>query len=98
MRAGPGWVIAPSETDQTAFLDHALEFPDIHVRVNMQASSLLSASLSDLEAEAMRCAHLAASRPNCSVGCGVVPFETPPATLLHVKSLIESFTTTTTTS
>jgi hypothetical protein len=86
--AGPGWVIAPSETDQAAFLETAGAFPEIHVRVNMSAPILLDPSRDKLHAEARRCRSLASTRPNTSVGCGVVPFETQPETLLTLKSLV----------
>ncbi|MGC9452235.1 MAG: uroporphyrinogen decarboxylase family protein [Oceanipulchritudo sp.] len=90
LEAGPGWVIAPSETDQTAFLETARAFPDVHVRVNMSATQLLDPSIEKTTSEAERCRSLALTRPNTSVGCGVVPYETDPDTLLTVKSIIEN--------
>lgn len=87
---GPGWVIAPSETDQAAFLEMARAYPEIHVRVNMSAPVLLSPSRDAIQAEACRCHSLALTRPNTSVGCGVVPFETEPETLRTIRSIIES--------
>lgn len=90
LRAGPGWLIAPSETDQSAFLDATRLFPDIHVRVNMAATVLLDPSKEKIHAEAERCCSLAMTRHNTSVGCGVVPYEANPEILLFIKSIIEN--------
>ena len=90
LEAGPGWVIAPSETDQAAFLKTAVAFPGIHIRVNMSATLLLDPSADKIRTEAERCLALASTRPNTSVGCGVVPFETDPETLISVQSIIEN--------
>lgn len=88
--AGPGWVIAPSETDQTAFMETAQAYPEIHVRVNLPATLLLEKDPLALEAGARRTIDLARRHPNTSVGCGVVPFETRPETILHLQTIIES--------
>lgn len=90
LQAGPGWVIAPSESDQAAFLETARAFPGIHVRVNMAASRLLDSSVENIKTEARRCLGLALTRPNTSVGCGVVPYEADPKTLLTIKSIMEN--------
>ena len=86
----PGYVIAPSETDQAGFMNIASAFPNTHVRVNMAATLLASGDWQSLEQEARRAAGLAASRPNSSVGCGVVPFEAAPETIRHLRAFIES--------
>ncbi len=87
---GPGWVIAPSETDQTAFMETAQAYPEIHVRVNLPATLLLENNPRALEAGARRAVDLARRHPNTSVGCGVVPFETRPETILHLQTIVES--------
>lgn len=92
LQTKPGWVIAPSETDQAAFLNIANAFPDIHVRVNMATSSLLDTSFDNINAELSRCIRLAQTRANTSVGCGVVPFETPPDTLKRIRDIVEAST------
>ena len=88
--AGPGWVIAPSETDQAAFIETALTYPEIHVRVNLPTSLLLENDPRAREAGARRAVELARRHPNTSVGCGVVPYETDPEVLFHLKTIIES--------
>lgn len=86
---GPGWIIAPSETDQQAFLEAAGTYPEIHIRVNLRSSILLDATMERIEAEVDRCLRLAITRQNTSVGCGIVPYECRPDTLLKVKDLVE---------
>jgi hypothetical protein len=78
-------VIAPSETDQTSFMEVTQEFPDIHVRVNMEATCLLNQDMSAIMKEADRAISIAQSRQNTSVGCGVIPFETNPETILKIR-------------
>lgn len=90
LSAGPGYVIAPSETDQAAFLEIAIHHPSIHTRVNMNASILLSNDWKSIEIDARRAASLADSRPNSSVGCGVVPYEASPTGLLKIRDFIQS--------
>ena len=90
LEAEPGYVIAPSETDQAGFMNIASAFPNTHVRVNMTATLLACGGVRDLERDALRATGLAASRPNSSVGCGVVPFEAAPETIRHLRAFIES--------
>lgn len=54
LEAEPGYVIAPSETDQVGFIRTASAFPAIHVRVNMAATLLASGNWQALEQEARR--------------------------------------------
>jgi uroporphyrinogen decarboxylase len=89
LQTGPGYVIAPSETDQAAFLTAATAHPEIHVRVNMPATRLASAAWTELESDALRALALARTRGNTSVGCGVVPFETDPARLVRLRDFIQ---------
>jgi uroporphyrinogen-III decarboxylase len=85
LEAGPGFVINPSETDQAAFMEAAMDFPGVHVRVNIPAAVLLDADFPRIRAAADAAIALAGSRANTSVGCGVVPFEALPETLLRLR-------------
>jgi uroporphyrinogen decarboxylase len=90
LEAGPGYVIAPSETDRAAFLAAAVAHPQVHVRVNMPATLLVGgAAWPEIEAGAREAMELASTRPNTSVGCGVVPFETDPVLLLRLRDFIQ---------
>lgn len=89
LESGPGYVIAPSETDQASFLATAAAHPEVHVRVNLPATLLATAGWDELEHSAVRTISLAASRANTSVGCGVVPFEADPAQLRRLRDFIQ---------
>jgi len=86
----PGYVIAPSETDQRAFLKAAEAHPDVHVRINLPATLLGSNDFAPIEAAALAAAEIARTRENTSLGCGVVPYEMPPETVLRLRELILS--------
>lgn len=90
LEAGPGYVIAPSETNQAAFIDRTRDFPDVHVRVNFPATVLLEKTYSRITDAADRALELAHHRVNTSVGCGVVPFETNPEILTRLGAYIAS--------
>lgn len=85
----PGWVIAPSETDRGAFLNLASDKLATHVRVNLPAAMLLDQSRELIAKEVEVAVAIARSRDNTSVGCGVVPFESDPETVLFVKKAVE---------
>lgn len=89
IETGPGYVIAPSETDQRAFLETAREFPETHVRINLPTALLLETSLEAARDEAEPVIALSKTRPNTSIGCGVVPFETNPDLLIALRDQIE---------
>jgi hypothetical protein len=86
----PGYVIAPSETDQRAFLKAAEAHPEVHVRVNLPATLLGGNDFAPIEAAARAAAQIARTRENTSLGCGVVPYETPPEIILRLRELILS--------
>jgi uroporphyrinogen-III decarboxylase len=86
----PGYVIAPSETDQRAFLKAAEAHPEVHVRVNLPATLLGGNDFAPIEAAARAAAEIARTRENTSLGCGVVPYETPPEIILRLRELILS--------
>ena len=57
---------------------------------DLPATLLLEKDPRAVEAGARRAVDLARRHPNTSVGCGVVPFETRPETILHLQTIIES--------
>ncbi len=88
LESGPGYVIAPSETDQKDFVASACSHPTIHVRINVPSTRLVSSGWDALWGDASGAMALAARRENTSVGCGVVPFETDPGLLLRLRDAI----------
>jgi uroporphyrinogen-III decarboxylase len=90
LEAGPGFVIAPSETNQQAFMQAAMAHPQVHVRVNMSAAALLERDFGRVQAEADRALAVARLRDNTSVGCGVVPFEADPELVCRLTRHIQN--------
>lgn len=90
LEAGPGFVINPSETDQTAFMNVMEAFPEVHVRVNMPGTVLLDGNFDKIQTAADAAIALASTRANTSVGCGVIPFEAHPDTVCRLRDYIES--------
>jgi uroporphyrinogen-III decarboxylase len=90
LETGPGWVIAPSETDQEAFIKVAEAFPDVHVRINIPATSLLDKTMDRMLEETAKASALAQLRPNTSVGCGVVPYEADRESVLKLQESFSS--------
>jgi len=91
LNTAPGFVIAPSETDQAEFLRVASHYPHVHVRVNIAASVLSGTDFRPVQAEAERVIKLAAQRQNVSVGCGVVPVEAKPDMVCRLRDFVENF-------
>jgi len=85
----PGFLICPSETDQSGFVDLAAAHPGLDVRVNMPVAPLLTADWESTAAAADRAVALARRLARGSVGTGVVPFDTSPDLLLHLRDHIQ---------
>lgn len=88
LAARPGYVIAPSETDQAAFLEEASRHPGVHVRVNLAATALVPGKEDLLGHELERVCKLVAGRSRVSVGCGVVPYEADPAVVQQLGEIV----------
>lgn len=85
----PGFLICPSETDQAEFVEAAAGYPQIAVRVNMPATSLLDSDWGKLVGLADEAIALARRLPQGSVGTGVVPFDTSPELLLRLRDYVQ---------
>lgn len=86
----PGYLIAPSETDQETFLAARQNPEATHVRINMSASVLGSPNFRPIEAELVRVSAIARDHENVSIGCGVVPAECPPQQITMVREWIQN--------
>jgi len=86
LETGTGYLIAPFETDQAAFMRKVADRPDVRIRINMDLRVVASGTEDEIEAEADRCLALAGDRPNVCLGTGSLPYETKPG---NVKFLID---------
>lgn len=78
MSTGTGYVVCNVETNQAAFLARArVEHPRVKVRVNMDPNVVAGCDPQALYREIDRILALTAGHPNCLMGTGCLPYETP---------------------
>ncbi len=83
LSTGTGYVVCPFEApDQAAWLAITTSRPDVVVRINMDLRIVSAGPDEAILREVDRVLALADTRPNCVLGTGALPYETPPA---HVK-------------
>ena len=90
METGTGYVICPSETDQSAFMKAMEKYPGVTVRVNMDPGVFARGDPGKVRSEIDRVAGLARPRPGACVGTGVLPFETNPDIVLMARDYAAS--------
>ena len=73
LETGTGYVVAPQETNQAAFMKKVWDRTEIRVRVNMDVEVISRGTWDRIRAEADRVAGLAAGRPNVCLGTGAFP-------------------------
>ena len=88
LETGTGYLVAPFETDQTAFMAAVAHRPDVRIRINMDLRIVASGTHEQIEAEADRVVALAGDRPNVCLGTGALPYETEPQNVLHLMRYI----------
>jgi len=86
---GTGYVICPAETDQAAFMAKATSRPDVAVRINLDPITVARGSHEEIAREIDRILELAAGRPNCLLGTGCLPYETPPENVKFIREYVE---------
>jgi uroporphyrinogen-III decarboxylase len=91
LETGTGYVVAPYETNQEAFLRKIWDRTDIRVRVNTGAEIISRGPWEAIRADADRILRLVAGRPNVCLGTGAVPYETPPENVLRLMEYVARF-------
>ena len=87
LETGTGYLVAPFETDQRAFMAAVAGRTDVRIRINMDLRIIASGTHSEIDAEAERVLLLAGDRPNVCLGTGALAYETDPA---NVRYLFEA--------
>ncbi len=90
LKTGTRYVICPSETDQTVFMEKLKAYPDVMVRINMNPEIIVSGNMSEIYSEVDRVMKLAQRREKACIGTGVLPYETDPEVVLKIKEYILS--------
>lgn len=89
LSTGTRYVICPAETDQAAFVAKTIGCPEVAVRINLDPHTVAQGSPSELAAAIDRIIELSRRRPNCLLGTGALPYETPPANVLFIQDYLD---------
>lgn len=88
LATGTGYVICPAETNQAAFIAKSTSHPHVKVRINLDPNTIAYGTPEAILREVDRILALAAIRPNCLLGTGSLPYETPPANVKLVRDYV----------
>jgi uroporphyrinogen-III decarboxylase len=90
MSTGTGFVVCNVETDQARFLARArVEHPHVKVRVNMDPNIVTCADPKQIYREIDRILGITAGHPNCLMGTGCLPYETPRENVRLIREYLE---------
>lgn len=89
LSTGTSYVVCNVETDQRRFVDRlCATHPHVSVRINMDPRIVASENRADILAEVDRILDIAAGRPNCLMGTGCLPLETPPENIHLIRQYL----------
>jgi len=88
LATGTGYVICPAETNQAAFVARSAQAPHVKVRINLDPHTIAHGDRAAILREVDRILALAATRPNCLLGTGALPYETPPANVKLIRDYV----------
>lgn len=89
LETGTGYVVCNVETDQRAFVERLCEsHPHVNVRINMDPRLVACDNPEAIHAEVDRILAIAAGRPNCLMGTGCLPLETPPSNIRLIREYL----------
>jgi len=89
---GTGYLVAPFETDQAAFMAKVADRHDIRIRINTDLRIVASGTHEQIETEARRVLALAGDRPNVCLGTGALPYETEPDNVRYLIDYVSRIT------
>ena len=90
LETGTGYLVAPFETDQQAFMDKVKERLDVRIRINMDLRIIAAGTWEQIQTEADRVLKLARIRENVCVGTGALPYDTPPENVLRLMDYVRN--------
>ncbi len=89
LSTGTNYVVCNVETDQQRFVDRlCATHPHVAVRINMDPRIVASSDHGAIFAEVDRILAIAAGRPNCLMGTGCLPLETPPENIRLIREYL----------
>ena len=91
LATGTGYVVCNVETDQQTFVDRLCRtHPHVNVRINMDPRIVACNHPQAIYREVDRILAIAAGRPNCLMGTGCLPLETPPENIRLIQEYLTS--------
>jgi len=89
LSTGTSYLVSNVETNQPAFVESvARTHPHVKVRVNMNPGIVACAEPERIYHEIDRVLAFAGGRPNCLLGTGALPLETPPGNIRLIKDYL----------
>jgi uroporphyrinogen-III decarboxylase len=89
LATGTSYVVTNVETDQAAFVRRVAQtHPHVKVRINMDAGIVACPDPARIRREVDRILEIAAGRPNCLMGTGCLPLETPPENVRLIRDYV----------
>ena len=89
LSTGTSYLVSNVETNQAAFVETvARTHPHVKVRVNMNPGIVTCPDPERIYGEIDRVLSFAGGRPNCLLGTGALPYETPPENIRLIKSYL----------
>ncbi len=89
LATGTGYVVCNVETDQRRFVDRlCATHPHVNVRINMDPRIVACHEPDRIRAEVDRILAIATGRPNCLMGTGCLPLETPPSNIRLIREYL----------
>ena len=89
LSTGTSYLVCNVETNQRAFVETVgRTHPHVKVRVNMNPGIVACTDVERIHREIDRVLAFAGDRPNCLLGTGALPLETPPANIQLIKAYL----------
>ena len=89
LSTGTGFLVCNVETDQQTFINRAgATHPQVKIRVNMDPGIVAGADTEAIYREIDRILALTADHPNCLMGTGCLPLETPPENVRLIREYV----------
>jgi uroporphyrinogen-III decarboxylase len=89
LSTGTGFVVSNVETNQAAFVKRvAATHPHVKVRINMDPRIVACPDRKAIYCEIDRILGIAGGRPNCLMGTGCLPLETPPENVRLIQEYV----------
>ena len=89
LSTGTGFVVCNVETDQKSFVARSgAANPEVRVRVNMDPTIVACNNPDRIYKEIDRILSITADHPNCLMGTGCLPYETPPENIKLIQEYI----------